>query len=146
MSDTFTIEVEGLDEFVAACGKTGPELKRALTAGMEKGVLYVHQSVPPYPPAPAGSRYRRTGSLGRTVTAMAGQVQGAIGRVQPIAGGVQGLVGSALPYAPPVIGEAQAGMHRGRWWRLVDVVKQALPGVKRELEKAVGAALERLFG
>ena len=40
-----------------------------------------------------------------------------------------GIVGGAAPHAPLVIGMEQAGMHRGRWWRLVDVVKKALPTV-----------------
>jgi len=56
---------------------------------------------------------------------------------------VTGIVGSATPYAPLVIGTEQAGMHRGRWWRLVDVVQKALPTVVRMIEQRVAAAIER---
>lgn len=133
MSETFSIEVKGLDELAEALEHLAGETTRVLQEGMEQGVLYVHQSMPPYPPARIDSRYRRTGSLGRSMTT----------EVRTMGATVTGIVGSAMPYAPLVIGTEQAGMHRRRWWRLVDVVRQALPTVVRMIEARVAAAIGR---
>lgn len=133
MSDAFSIEIEGLDELAEAMGRLAGKTTRVLQEGMEQGVLYVHQSMPPYPPGRADSRYRRTGELGRKM----GTEVKTMGRT------VTGIVGGAAPYAPLVIGTEQAGMHRGRWWRLRDVVQKALPTVIRLIEQKVAAAIER---
>ncbi len=87
-----------------------------------RAVLYVHGTVPKYPPPPEGTRYRRTGTLGREITT----------EVESLGTSVVGIIGSPTVYAPWVISiEAvgsigpQAQVHRGRWWTLQGVVAKA---------------------
>ncbi|HPV07924.1 MAG TPA: hypothetical protein PLD57_12680 [Aggregatilineales bacterium] len=104
----------------------GPESERAT----RKAVLYVQGEVPDYPPAPPGSTYSRTGTLGRSVTSLAGQAPGALSRVERAGGHTVGIIGTAIKYAQYVIDEErQAWMHEGRWWTLQDVVRNARDGI-----------------
>ena len=77
----------------------------------QKAVIYVHSTVPPYPPKPIGSSYRRTGTLGRQITT----------EVRTVGIDVVGLIGSPTVYSPWVISEKRVGsrgpqawMHQGR--------------------------------
>lgn len=147
MGDFITLEVEGLDEAQAAAERVGKALPEVLHQAMTRAVRYVQGEVPEYPPEPPGSRYRRTATLGRSLTGMAGTAEGALAGVETVAGGVRGFVGSAVPYAPEVIGEEgeQAEVHQEHgWWRLGEVVAEAVPGVERILEEGVGDLLEEL--
>ena len=104
------------DIFEKLAREFSPESIRAASRrGMSRAVLYVQQSVPPYPSPPATSTYRRTGTLGRSTTTA----------VRDEADGVTGIIGNNVEYAPYVIGrETQAWMHVGRWWTLEAVVEQ----------------------
>jgi hypothetical protein len=88
---------------------------------------YVLGSLPPYPPQPAGSRYKRTGTLGKTLNRKAQR-----GR-----GGVIGTIGSPIIYSPFVISTTK---QRGRgpqttfhklhgWWTLQNEVKRLKKGI-----------------
>lgn len=117
-------------------------LDKKLQPAMKDAVLYVHSTTPGYPPAPVGSRYHRTGTLGRSVTTMQGQAPGALSRVEPISKGVVGVVGTNVKYGKFVIDRRrQARWNRGRWWTLQGVVDKAKPGIKRILEKAINAVI-----
>lgn len=121
---------------VAAKIERGTTITTALEPAMKKSVLYVLSTVPGYPPASTESRYRRTDTLGRSVTSMS--AVGALSRVEPMGGGFAGIIGTALDYASYVIDESnQAWMHRGRWWTLQQTVRNAIPGVVRILRDAV---------
>lgn len=112
----------------------GPESQRA----MKRAVLYVHSQTPPYPPPPPGSRYRRTGTLGRTITAMGSASGPALSRVETAGGTVVGYVGSSVKYAGYVIDEEnQAWMHKGRWWTLQSVVAKSRDGIRRIFDDAI---------
>ena len=123
--------------------KRGQTFATILKPAMKDAVLYVHSQVPPYPPAPATSTYSRTGTLGRSVTSLAGMAPGALSDVNPLSGGVIGVVGTNVKYAGYVIDRnRQAHMHKGRWWVLQDVVEKAKPGIKKILQKAVNELLK----
>lgn len=125
-------------ERVEATLRKGEHIADELAPEMRKAVLYVHGQVPGYPGPPAGSSYARTGTLGRSVTAMQGQGPAALSRVEPFGKGVTGYVGTGLSYAPYVIDRRrQAWMHRGRFWTLQDVVEKAQSGITKILESGV---------
>lgn len=74
--------------------------------------------------------YRRTGTLGRRWTI----------RVQPMVGGARGVMGNVTPYAPLVQGAEQAGIHRGNWRTVEQVVReeeQAIVGMYVEGVKSL---------
>lgn len=60
----------------------------------------------PYPPAPPGSTYTRTGGLANSWS---------------VRGTRNFVVRNSRPYSGFVVGQVQASMHRGRWWRAQDV-------------------------
>lgn len=79
--------------------------------------------------------YRRTLTLQREITTEA-TINGNT---------VIGNIGTALEYAPHVIGDSQAPIHQGRWWRLEDEVEKHLGDATRVLEEAAWAEIEKLW-
>ncbi len=138
----FDFEVHGLDPILAKYGRIEKEMPDTLKKLMTKGVLYAQGEIPPYPAAPPASSYRRTGTLGRVVTAFPGVSGGrslgggagsdggqALTRVESIGGGVRGVIGGRLEYLPAVVGEEQEPAFKGRWWILKKVVEGAKTGI-----------------
>lgn len=73
---------------------------------MRRSVLLLQNRMATYPPQRPGSRYVRTGTLGRSWTT----------QVQESSERVVGIVGNKVEYAPWVqSARFQAGIHRGRW-------------------------------
>lgn len=115
--------VEGMDELLDKFRRITSDVRPAMAKATEKAVLYVHGQVPDYPTPPPESLYRRTGTLGRTITT----------EVRSLGNDVAGVIGTATVYAPWVIGHEQlpdgrgpqARAHKGRWYRLLDVVTGA---------------------
>lgn len=112
-----SVTIRGLQEFLAKLKRLqGSQFSVAMRDATQEAVLYVYSTVPTYPPPPAGSSYRRTGTLGRSITT----------EVKAIGTRQVGSIGTNVVYAPYVIDkERQAGMHVGRWWTLQDVVLKA---------------------
>lgn len=133
------IQVTGAAELAAKLEKMGAAMRPTLEKAMKRAVLFVHSRVPPYPSASPESSYRRTETLGRTVTTMQGAgTPDALSRVESLSGEVRGIVGTALEYAPWVIDEdRQAGQHQGRWWTLQKVVADARDGIRKIFEEAI---------
>lgn len=106
-----------------------------------QALRYVQQEIPAYSPAPAGSRYVRTGRLGDGLgKSMSGGVIGepsvfAVSRVGDAE--TVGVIGSNRPsYNHYVIGaETQAWMHVGRWWTMASVARDVRDGVIKIFEK-----------
>lgn len=135
----FDIRLRG-QERVARRLARGERLGRELEPAMKAAVLYTQGQVPGYPPPPSGSTYRRTGTLGRSVTSQS--APGALSRVETLGSGVVGYIGTSIRYAPYVIDRnRQAWMHRGRWWLLQDVVERAVDGIRRVLEREIDRIL-----
>ncbi len=77
-----------------------------------------------YPSPPAGSTYQRTGEFGSSwSTAELGPSK------------VEFL--NTTPYGDLVAGEAQAWMHRGRWWVAVKRIEEDIAVLLTFLEKAL---------
>jgi hypothetical protein len=92
---------------------------------MLKGVLFLIQEMPDYPPEKPTSARQYT--LERTMSALVGSDPYALSEVQVQGGEVVGLLGTRLAYAPYVIGrESQAWMHEDYWWLLEDHVEENL--------------------
>lgn len=133
---------------IAIAVKVSPAVQRKLDQGMtlstqlpdimKDGVLYVQSQIPGYPTAPSESRYVRTDTLGRSVTSLQGQADGALARVEPLGNHSVGYIGTNIVYAPYVIGEGtQAAVHQGRWYTLQSVVRGAIPGVVKIIRDGV---------
>lgn len=105
-------------------------LRQEMATATRKALLHLQGSVPPYPPARPESRYRRTGTLGRSIGL--GGSQADIYEVRPIGGGYEARFGTRLSYAPPVIGpESQTAFFAGRgWWTLATALSKAQPGIE----------------
>ena len=143
MSD-YRIEFRGLTEYQGKLERIESQMPDSLKKLMTKSIIYAQGQIPSYPGAPAGSSYRRTGTLGRVVTAFPGVSGGRslgggsgdnggtpLTRVEMMGGGVRGVIGGRLEYLPLVISEGeQAHMHAGRWWTLQKVVKGATSGIR----------------
>lgn len=137
-------EIIGLDRTLAHLERIG-EIPAAMGGTMKEAVLYVHSQVPPYPAPPVGSTYRRTGTLGRTVTTMQGSEPSALSRVEvsALGGNVVGIIGTRLDYGPEVISEGeQIRVHAGRWWTLQGTIKNAWGGIVDIFRKMVHGKVE----
>ena len=116
--------------FEAAPGRLRSEMEKT----MQQTLLHVQGSVPPYPPPPVGSRYTRTGTLGKSLGSDMGG--GSAGRadvfeVSPVGFGFRGRFGSRLGYAPDVVGLQQKPFFAAYWWNITTVAKEARPGIGR---------------
>lgn len=120
------VVIYGLDELSGKIKRMRGELKTDLEKVTSRAVLYAHSQIPPYPPTREGQKYRRTGTLGREITA----------EVRTIGSETVGVIGSPTVYAPWVISDEavgdrgpQAWMHEDRWWTLQDVLEKARPKI-----------------
>jgi hypothetical protein len=108
------VSIEGAEELVAKLDKIEGDIRPELERTTDRAVKYVYSKVPSYPPPPPDSDYRRTGTLGRSITT----------DVRSVGSSVAGVIGTDIVYAPYVISETdQAWMHRGRWWTLQEHVR-----------------------
>ena len=133
-----TIRLVGFDEFDDKMRRLGNVAQWAKPI-MDKAVLFVHSQVPAYPAPPSTSRYRRTGTLGRTITT----------EVKSLGNDIAGSIGTKTVYAPYVISTEKVGgrgpqawMHKGRWWLLQDVVMGQADKVKQIFETGIRALLK----
>jgi hypothetical protein len=117
----------------------------------EAALLHVQGSIPDYPPPLPDQRYRRTGTLGRTLgVGMSGGVIGPaqIQQVRRIgAAGFEARLGTNLSYAPDVIGDGtQKAIFAGRWWTMRKVAELARAGVVRLYQAAAERMADWLEG
>ena len=126
------IEVIGLSKLNAKLGRIQNNVTPGLIKTTKKATLLVHSNLPGYPPPPAGSTYRRTGLLGRTITT----------DVKSLGNEVVGVIGTITKYAPWVISKKRVGnrgpqsrAHKVRWWTLQEEVarhRKAIVGMYRK--------------
>jgi len=147
-----TIEVQGLDELHARFRKFPEKYTKAVTKTLEAALLILQGAVPKYPRPPAGSKYRRTGLLGRSLGASEGG--GKLGKPDIFQtfkahGYQEGHFGSKLKYAEHVVGDyaAQQSSRMRHWWTVPqDVVRGAtdkLTSVFQRLGVALAKYLEK---
>jgi hypothetical protein len=133
-----TIQFRGLKELNAKLNHIQGGLSD-LRGVTERATKYVRGQIPLYPPAPANSNYRRTGTLGREID----------DQVRPIGSGFVGVIGSPTVYAPWVISDEklsdgrgpQAKAHQGRWWTLQGVLRKSIDGIKQIYNAGIKALL-----
>lgn len=125
------IEIQGLDGVLAALDAFPEQVAARMEEATTRVVLRLIPDLARYPAPPAGSTYRRTGTLGRTWTS-------ATPTFQAMASGFEGRVGNATPYAVYVqSADDQAWMHRGRWPTDEDVLADHAGDIQAEYTAAV---------
>lgn len=91
----------------------------------------------PYPPELPGQKYKRTGRLNR---AWAASIRGEYDTIH-ITNDARGKSGFYAGYVVgnPIssIGNAQASIHRGRWWVATDVIEETIPRALEETSQYV---------
>ena len=144
------IIIEGLDSIRDRFGQFPGKFSRALHRTMEAVLLKIWELIPGYPPPPPDSTYTRTGTLGRTLGGgMSGGREGKpdIYYVRKSHGYQEASFGTRLKYAPYVIGEKQAKIHQGRWWRLpVEVLNSAIKPIERLFQSLAEELVKWLDG
>lgn len=121
-----------------------PELLDAeMERTMKAALAHTQGSVPAYPPAPVGSSYVRTGTLGRSI-GLGGQAD--MYTVEKLGRSYVATLGTRLVYAPRVIGEGQEPPWSGYWWKLSIALKRAEPGIMRLFEAASRRLVAKLGG
>lgn len=123
-----SLQIKGMAELNRKLDRIRRDIRPEMRAATEKALAYVHSRVPPYPSPPPDSTYRRTGTLGRSITT----------QVRELGTQMVGVIGTNVVYAPYVIDEKrQAAMHSGRWWTLQAVVRKARAGVRAIYRAAI---------
>lgn len=119
-----TIKIDGLAEALRRFETIPAKVNSNMRSLMDKSMRVLLENVLPYPPKPEGSKYIRTGLLGKSIGA-----SGAKPTIYSITGAgadIRGAFGTKLSYAKYVIGEpgdpaylpGQARVHQGRWWTM----------------------------
>lgn len=133
------IIVLNVPEVAAALEQAPERLIPAIEKVAKRWLLRRQAKLARYPSQPPGTRYRRTGTLGRTWTS-----------AQPTwrvsASGFDGRIGNSTPYAPFVQGERQARVHQGRWGTVQDIETKATPELEADVRAAVAALEQQING
>ena len=124
------IQLRGIEEAMAKLGVA--ESIEMLRPPMERSMLLLMADMAKYPRQRSGSRYRRTGTLGRRWTKS----------VRADYGGLTGAVGNNTPYGPYVqSAERQAWMHQGVWQTDEAVAHRRQSEIVGDFERAIQRAL-----
>ncbi len=130
-----TIESPELEQLIRRMQRFPEVLDRKVRTALDAILLVLWGNVPPYPEPPENSSYDRTGTLGRTLGSSFSGGKGsdhpAIYEVRQQNGGYEAHFGTNLAYAPYVIGENQAWMHKDRWWKLQVVADKSRDKIKQ---------------
>jgi hypothetical protein len=147
-----SIEVRGLRELHDRFKAFPRKYSAAVTKTLQASLLILQGSAPKYPAKPAGSTYRRTGTLGRSLgTSMSGSKMGKpdIFKITKGGGFQEGRYGTRLGYAPHVVGDSatQQARRMKHWWTVPQtVLAKALPKINAAFEKlavALASYLDR---
>ena len=130
------IEVRGLERLVRRLGAF--EVFALLRPAMIRGVARVVNAMADYPPAPEGSWYIRTGTLGRRWTQTQPSVSEGATELR-VAVGNNTVYGAWVQNA-----QFQAWMHRGRWQTDEQELDRAADPLVAELNALVQAELARM--
>jgi hypothetical protein len=134
-----TVEIEGANELAAALERE-PEIARPiLEKATRMALIDLVDPLTTYPAPPSGSRYKRTGDLGRLWTA-------APPEVHVMGTGFEGVLGNARPGAGYVQGDEQAGVHQGRWQTVRQVAEDNQSLIQARYEAAareIAGAIDR---
>ncbi len=122
----------------ALLDQTPRRIDRAMTSAMHDATSYLLRQMRVYPSPPAGSKYRRTGTLARSwhVPPFQGSGLSLVGRVASS--------GTTAPYNRWVQDRArQAYMHVGRWQTAQDVAERSTQAINDMFQNRIRAAVGR---
>jgi hypothetical protein len=120
-------------EIAEALSRRGRNVLGIVEGPIDRGAFRIEAGMKVYPPPPANSRYRRTGTLGRRWTTRPIRTATMVGRE----------VGNNTEYAPLVQSAAvQARVHRGRWLTDEAVIEREAPRIIRDVERTLQEALD----
>lgn len=141
------LEWHGLNELLDRLRNMPSVVNQVMRTTIDAALLVIWENVPSYPPQPATTDYRRTGTLGRSLGTGEGGGRGGtpdIYEVKELGGGlIVGEFGTRLGYAPYVIGDraSEQARHMKHWWTLPnDVVEKA----HAKIIEVYGIAMEKL--
>lgn len=146
MAEEYAVRIDGLEELLRRFDQADELVRRELRRAMTRAVVGELGRMPAYPPEPPASTYTRTIKLGQSLTAMVGRALDAASTVDGQGDTVRGVVGTNRVYAPFVIGQMQAPVHRGRWWRLEASVLSHKGQIEAEFEDAAERIVAALAG
>lgn len=132
-------EVRGLDEVLRSLNGAAKYVPEELEEATQNISDAARPLLATYPTPRPGSRYRRTGRLGR----------GWLGAQARLISSTRSIVGFRLvnstPYTKWVQGdETQMWAHRGRWVRVGDVAMRLAGRIRGELERAARRVVHRM--
>lgn len=148
----FSFEARGLNELHDRFKAFPRKYSAAVSKTLQASLLILQGSAPKYPARPAGSTYRRGGTLGRSLgTSMGGGKMGKpdIWEIKKREGFQEARFGTQLGYAQYVVGDAatQQARHMKHWWTVPQtLLTKALPKITVAFEKlaaALAAYLDR---
>lgn len=128
-----SVEIKGLNELLASMQAYPQQLYATMGTTMATALNIIWSKVPAYPRQNPESKYRRTGTLGRSlgISGEGGGMSGepSIYRINALGAGAnwEGKFGSNLEYAQYVIGDttqSQRALMAG-WWQMLDVMLRA---------------------
>lgn len=129
-----TVEIKGLRELLSALERYPDIVQRELEQSADAAMMSLLGDLASYPPAPAASKYTRSGQLGRLWTSATPEFSAS-------SSGFEATLGNATPYGVWVQDpEDQAWMHAGRWKDLQAILTEH----QAEIESYFEAALERV--
>ena len=146
------IEVRGLKELAQRFKDYPQKYIKVMAKTMTTALLVLWEKVPGYPPPPSGSKYRRTGTLGRSLgIGMSGGKMGQpdIFTVKKMGGSnFKGTFGTRLGYAKHVIGDRsqQSSFFSQYWWRLEQTTGRAFHKIVSVFNIATDALAKFLEG
>ena len=135
------LDIKGLDEAINKMSQFPNKMKQQMHNTMNDSLLVLQENVPPYPPKPPESGYRRTMNLAGSIGSTPGGGKAGKPTVYSVSGtgkNIEGRFGTDLSYAKHVIDpQRQAYMHRpgykGRqgWWTMDTIKERAQAKIKR---------------
>lgn len=139
------VEVKGLKELIGKMQAFPVELAKTVSIGMAASLNVFWENVPPYPRQKPNTKYRRTGTLGRSLGS--GETGGAKGLEPSVytirklgEGNMEGKFGTNLSYAPYVIGDTTQAGQNFHWWQMRDIaylsqgkVKEIWNGIMKKM-------------
>lgn len=127
------ITTQGFEDAVLALQKRGAKALDVLEPPLRRGALRIEAEMKLYPQQKTGTRYRRTGTLGRRWTTA----------VTKAATRLEVEVGNNTVYGPFVQSEArQAWMHKGRWLTDDRAVDKHKADIITDVQRTVVGAME----
>jgi hypothetical protein len=125
--------IKGYAELMAGFRRFPAIARGAVAKALEKALLLLQGEAADYPVQRSGSRYRRTGTLGRTWTSARREIRQGRGHL------LEGRMGNRTPYGPYVQSEAeQLAVHRGRWKTIEQILQEQEGAIDGLLGQAGG--------